>query len=75
MCWLEERKYFEMECNDILDLGIFYFNDVWNYFDWVIYGWILGIIVICIFVVVLVSDVVCFFYLKVFVIVLIFIWF
>lgn len=64
-----------MECNDILDLGIFYFNDVWNYFDWVIYGWILGIIVICIFVVVLVSDVVCFFYLKVFVIVLIFIWF
>lgn len=31
--WPEERKYLEMERNDILDSGISYFNDAWNYFD------------------------------------------
>lgn len=72
--WPEERKYLEMERNDILDSGISYFNDAWNYFDWVTYGWILGIIVTRIFAVVLASDVARSLHPKVFAIALIFIW-
>lgn len=72
--WPEERKYLEMERNDILDSGISYFNDAWNYFDWVTYGWILGIIVTRVFAVVLASNVARSLHPKVFAIALIFIW-
>lgn len=72
--WPEERKYLEMERNDILDSGISYFNDAWNYFDWVTYGWILGIIVTRIFAVVLGSGAARSLHPKVFAIALIFIW-
>lgn len=43
--WPEERKYLEMELREISELGISYFNDAWNYFDWVTYGWVLGMII------------------------------
>lgn len=74
LCWFEEWKYFEMEWDDVVNFGILYFNDVWNYFDWVMYVWIFGIIVMCIFVVLFNSEIVEFLYFWVFVIVLIFIW-
>lgn len=72
--WPEERKYLEMERNEIIDSGISYFNDSWNYFDWVTYGWILGIIVTRIFAVVLNNDSARSLHPKVFSIGLIFIW-
>ena len=72
--WPEERKYLEMERKEIFDSGISYFNDSWNYFDWVTYGWILGIIVTRIFAVVLQSDSARSLHPKVFAIALIFIW-
>lgn len=72
--WPEERKYLEMERNEIIDSGISYFNDSWNYFDWVTYAWILGIIVTRIFAVVLKNDSARSLHPKVFAIALIFIW-
>ena len=72
--WPEERKYLAMERNEIIDSGISYFNDSWNYFDWVTYGWILGIIATRIFAVVLNSDSARSLHPKVFAIGLIFIW-
>jgi len=72
--WPEERKYLAMERNEILDSGISYFNDSWNYFDWVTYGWILGIIATRIFAVGLESVSAHSLHPKVFAIGLIFIW-
>ena len=72
--WPEERKYLEMERNEIAESGISYFNDSWNYFDWVTYGWILGIIVTRIFAVVLESETAHSLHPRVFAIALIFIW-
>jgi hypothetical protein len=43
--WPEERKYLEMELREISESGISYFNDAWNYFDWITYGWVLGMII------------------------------
>ena len=43
--WPEERKYLEMELREIADSGISYFNDAWNYFDWITYGWVSAVIV------------------------------
>lgn len=43
--WPEERKYLEMELREIADSGISYFNDAWNYFDWITYGWVTAVIV------------------------------
>lgn len=72
--WPEERKYLEMERNDVSESGISYFNDAWNYFDWVTYAWILGIIVTRIFAVVLKNETAHSLHPKVFAIALIFIW-
>lgn len=43
--WPAERKYLEMELREISESGISYFTDGWNYFDWVTYGWVVGIVV------------------------------
>lgn len=72
--WPEERKYLEMERDDVANSGISYFNDSWNYFDWVTYAWILGIIVTRIFSVVLNSETAQSLHPRVFAIALIFIW-
>ncbi|XP_032236009.2 transient receptor potential cation channel subfamily A member 1 isoform X2 [Nematostella vectensis] len=42
--WPEERKYLEMELREIADSGISYFNDAWNYFDWITYGWVTAMV-------------------------------
>lgn len=72
--WPEERKYLEMERDDVANSGISYFNDAWNYFDWVTYAWILGIIVTRIFAVLLNSETAESLHPRVFAIALIFIW-
>lgn len=72
--WPEERKYLDMERIDIAESGISYFNDAWNYFDWVTYAWILGIIVTRIFAVALKNEMAHSLHPKVFAIALIFIW-
>lgn len=72
--WPEERKYLEMERNDVAESGISYFNDAWNYFDWVTYGWILGVVVTRIFAVVLKNETAHSLHPRVFAIALIFIW-
>ena len=72
--WPEERKYIEAEIADIRNSGISYFNDSWNYFDWVTYGWIVGVVVTRVFAVLLQNDTARSLHPRVFALALIFIW-
>lgn len=72
--WPEERKYLEMEVSGIGDSGISYFNDAWNYFDWITYAWVMGIIVTRILALGIKSDKARSLHPKVFALALIFVW-
>lgn len=72
--WPEERKYLEMELREIADSGISYFNDAWNYFDWITYGWVSAVIVTRILGVAISNPTARSVHPKVFAVALIFIW-
>ena len=72
--WPEERKYLEMEIRNIADSGISYFNDAWNYFDWITYAWVLSIVITRLLSVGWGSSIAKSLHPKVFALALIFIW-